>query len=246
MSNCFYGVMSGMFFNGQYILDSGDKQGDVGMVDSRYTIALDSGASQVNRTRHVLADHSCPLGYSQHDDVCEFTICPVHSDQIADSCSCYQGYYEYEFTCVKRNDTPPPAPIIVGPSAKLIPVRERLIESPIGTILGLISGVALALLAAAIAARKCSDGLCVPVAVPVKKDTTTTAVKLHTMFSSTTNTTNETYELNSTVNRREQQVPLLATSSASHNDQYARKDEFYNVNIHFQNRKQKENNKEEK
>lgn len=209
--NCYYGIISGMYFNGQYILDRGDKYGDVGVVDYKY-ILIEIDLNQ-NRSRPLLPDQKCPLGYVKHENLCEFSICPLNSDQIADSCSCYQGYYEIEYSCVRRNDTPP-APII-GSSAKFIPVKTKIAETPVGLILGIISGIALALLAAAIGARKCSDGLCIS-APPPKKDTTSVATKLHTMFASTTNTTNETYELN-----RREEIPLMQ------NEQYVRKDEYF-------------------
>lgn len=112
---------------------------------------------------------------------------------------------------MKRNDTPPPVPII-GTSAKYIPARGGIVAAPVGLILGIISAILLALLAAALAARKCSDGMCVvpprpPAPIPV-------ATKVHNMFTSTTNTTNESYELNTARTREE--VPLITRQEEYH------------------------------
>lgn len=204
---CYYGIMTGLFFNGHYVLEQATSQhGDVGVVDYRY-IVIDIDVKN-NRTRPLPSTQVCPLGYHKNQALCEFSICPHYSFQVGDSCSCFEGYYEsleIEYTCVKRNDTPP-VPLVSAPG-KYIPARGRAIETPIGLILGIISGILLALVAAGLGARKCSDGACIvpprPVpAVPV-------ATKVHNMFTSTTNTTNESYELNTTARTREE-VPLIA------------------------------------
>ena len=202
MSNCYYGIMSGMYFNDHYVLDRGDKQADVGIVDYKY-IHIEIDLNQ-NRTRPLLPNGNCNLGYAKNVDVCVFEICPLNSDQISDYCSCYEGYYEVEYACVRRNDTLVIPPARIGESlAKLIPAKTGNLETPIGLILGIISGILLALLAAAIGARKCADGLC----VPVKEKPRTLANIQHSVIASTSKTTNETYEL------RKEEVPLIQTQS---------------------------------
>lgn len=215
--DCFYGIITGVFFNQIYVLNEGSKYGDVASVDYRY-ILIDIDVINHNRTKPLLADMTCPLGYSKQIDVCVFSICPLNSDQIADTCSCYQGFHEMGNVCIKRNETRPAG--VVGSSAKLIPAKTRSLETPIGLILGIISGIALALLAAGIGARKCSDGLCVPASrakVPVA-GATTTANKVASMFSSTTNTTNHSYDTN-TAGR--EQIPLI-----QNNEKFSKQEEF--------------------
>ena len=147
---CYYGVISGMFFNGQSVLDKGSRIGDVGLVENKYVV-IDIDINR-NRTRPMMpGTHHCPLGYVESVEVCVFSICPLNSDQIADMCACYQGYIEIEMQCVKRNDTLP----MIAPSNKYIPARTHIPETPIGLILGIISGILLALMAAAAALRKC-------------------------------------------------------------------------------------------
>ncbi|RMZ99228.1 neurexin-1a-like isoform X9 [Brachionus plicatilis] len=202
-AHCFYGIITGVFFNQIHVLnEASEQQGDVAVVDYRY-IVIDIDVNR-NRTRPLLADMSCPLGYSKQIDVCIFSICPLNSDQIADSCSCYQGYQQMGSGCIRRNETSPAG--VVGSSAKLIPAKTASWETPIGLILGIISGIALALLAAGIGARKCSDGLCVPAARANAPKATTTGAKVASMFSSTTNTTNQSYEMNT---GGREQVPLI-------------------------------------
>jgi len=202
-TNCYYGIMSGMFFNENYILDRGEKQGDVGIVDYKY-IHIEIDINQ-NRTRPLLPNGNCNLGYAKSVDVCVFEICPLNSDQISDYCSCYEGYYEVEYACVRRNDTAAMPPARIGESlAKLIPAKTGNLETPIGLILGIISGILLALLAAAIGARKCADGLCVP--VKAEKPRTLANIQ-HSVIASTSKTTNETYEM------RREEVPLIQQSS---------------------------------
>ena len=222
LTNCYYGVMSGMFFNGNYILDRGEKMGDVGIVDYKY-IHIEIDINQ-NRTRPLLPDSSCPLGYNKNENLCVFEICPLNSDQISDSCTCYQGYYEIQMSCVKRNETViPPAPIAES-SAKLIPAKTRIAEAPLGLIFGIISGIGLALLAAALAARKCSDGMCIPAKkIPIRN----AGNVLHQTIASTSKTTNETYESN-TVNRREE-VPLIQHSS----QKYSQNEDSYKDVVEF-------------
>lgn len=94
---------------------------------------------------------------------------------------------------------------IIGSSAKYIPARGGIVAAPVGLILGVISGILLALLAAALAARKCSDGMCI--VPPRPAPPVPVATKVHNMFTSTTNTTNESYELNTARTREE--VPLI-------------------------------------
>jgi len=86
-------------------------------------------------------------------------------------------------------------------------------ETPLGLILGIISGVALALLAAAIGARKCADGLCIPVRkkrVPVAVPLTTTTTEI---------TTNDEMLMN---RRLEQHVPLIQRDEYRSDEHYAR------------------------
>ena len=202
-TNCYYGIMSGMFFNDNYILDRGEKYGDVGIVDYKY-IHIEIDINQ-NRTRPLMPNGNCNLGYTKSVDVCVFEICPLNSDQISDYCSCYEGYYEVDYACVRRNDTVIIPPARIGESsAKLIPARVGNLETPIGLILGIISGILLALLAAAIGARKCADGLCVP--VKAEKPRTLANIQ-HSVIASTSKTTNETYEM------RREEVPLIQQSS---------------------------------
>ncbi|CAF0717725.1 unnamed protein product [Brachionus calyciflorus] len=212
---CYYGIITGLFWNSYYILDEGIQSGDVSIVDYRYII-IEIDVNR-NRTRPLLPDLSCPLGYNKEISICIFSICPLNSDQIADTCSCYQGYHEIGNTCIKRNETRPAG--VVGSSAKLIPAKAGSLETPLGLILGIISGIALALLAAGIGARKCSDGLCVPAAR--LKNNTSTANKVASMFASTTNTTNQSYELNTA---RREEVPLIQNNN--NESKFMRQEEF--------------------
>ena len=81
---------------------------------------------------------------------------------------------------------------------------------------GIISGIALALLAAAIGARKCSDGLCVPVKAEKAR---TVANMQHSVIASTSKTTNETYESS----MRKEEVPLIQQSS----QKYMQNEDYY-------------------
>ena len=135
-SDCYYGIMSGMFFNDHYVLDRGEKQGDVGIVDYKY-IHIEIDINQ-NRTRPLLPNGNCNLGYAKNVNVCVFEICPLNSDQVSDYCNCYEGYYEVDYACVRRNDTVIPPAQIGESSAKLIPARTGNMETPIGLILGML------------------------------------------------------------------------------------------------------------
>lgn len=77
---CYYGIMTGMFFNGHYVLDYGTQQGDVGIVDYRY-IVIDIDIKN-NRTRPLPGNQICPLGYHKNQKMCEFSICPHFSFQV--------------------------------------------------------------------------------------------------------------------------------------------------------------------
>lgn len=77
---CFYGIMTGMFFNNHYVLDYGTQQADVGMVDYRYII-IDIDIKN-NRTKPLPTSQVCPLGYHKNSQVCEFSICPHYSFQV--------------------------------------------------------------------------------------------------------------------------------------------------------------------
>lgn len=185
---CYYGIISGMFFNGYSVLDKGSRLGDVGIVDYKYVV-IDIDINR-NRTKPMMpGTPHCPLGYIESVSVCVFSMCPLNADQIGDLCSCFQGYVEVEMHCVRRNDTVPSG--LLGTSNKYIPARTRRPEAPIGLILGIISGIMLALLAAALAARKCSDGFCIAAGRPPVKPVVTTV----STYTSTTQT-NEMSEIN--------------------------------------------------
>lgn len=77
---CYYGIMTGMFFNGHYVLEQGKQYGDVGVVDYRY-IVIDVDIKN-NRTRPLPPTQICPLGYHKSEQVCEFSICPHFSFQV--------------------------------------------------------------------------------------------------------------------------------------------------------------------
>jgi hypothetical protein len=77
---CYYGILTGMFFNGHYVLDYGTQHADVGMVDYRY-IVIDIDVKH-NRTRPLPTTQICPLGYHKSEQVCEFSICPHYSFQV--------------------------------------------------------------------------------------------------------------------------------------------------------------------
>lgn len=208
--------MSGMVLNGHSILDIGIKTGSVSTVESKYI-----SDESLNSTRYIdlLPDGFCPLGYnktiSSSNYLCIFVGCPLYSDFLGDyTCRCYYSFYHTSNganECKKINET------VVKPvlqyNNKLIPAKAMIPETPLGLILGIISGVGLALLAAAIGARKCADGLCIPVRkkrVPVAVPLTTTTTEI---------TTNDELMMN---RRLEQQVPLIQRDEYRTEEQYAR------------------------
>jgi len=211
--------MSGMVLNGHSILDFGIKTGSVSVVDSKY---VEEEEHQANSTRFIdlEPDGFCPLGYNKTGSnyLCIFVGCPLYSDFLGDyTCRCYYSFYHTGNgvnECKKINET------IVEPvleyNNKFIPAKAMIAETPLGLILGIISGVALALLAAAIAARKCADGLCIPVrggkaaamAVPLVSTNTVTS-------SSESNAYNRRLQ--------EQSMPLITRDEQYRSEeQYAR------------------------
>jgi hypothetical protein len=77
---CLYGILTGMFFNGHYVLEHGTQYADVGIVDYKY-IMIEIDVKQ-NRTRPLPETQVCPLGYHKHEQLCEFSICPHYSFQV--------------------------------------------------------------------------------------------------------------------------------------------------------------------
>lgn len=156
--NCYYGFVSGMMLNGIRVLELGSLTGDV-LVTQR---PADTNLLNITTT---LINGACPIGYKQDETICFYVGCPLYSEfQSMFTCRCITGYYLHEDKCVEEPplDPVPPAPIKV-PSTKLILAPTAgVAETPLGVILGVISAIGLGLLAAAIAARKCADGACVP------------------------------------------------------------------------------------
>jgi hypothetical protein len=207
---CFYGILSGMVFNGHRVLDDGIKYGDVCISSTKYIDKNDDSEQKIP----ILPDGTCPLGYVIKNNACVFVSCPLYSDFLADhTCRCYYGYYQQGNQCVKVG-------AIVGSSAKLIPIKGSVAGAvPIGLILGIISGIALALLAAALAARKCADGLCIPVGAGAggTKKTIAASQAVGSLITSTTASRNEHYEL---MRREEQHIPLIQNESHRTDQEY--------------------------
>lgn len=217
LNSCYYGIMSGMVLNGHFVLDRGTSIGDVIISTTKY-IASDT---DVSHSISLLPDGFCPLGYNKNTNMCVFSGCPLYSDFLGDyTCRCYYSYYHISNginECRKINTTNI-APIL-GSSAKLIPSKAKVVEAPIGLILGIISGIALALLAAAIGARKCADGLCVP-APPKPKGAQTMGSAVSQVITGTATTTNDSYAASSLTKREEQSIPLIQKSEHYQSDEY--------------------------
>jgi WD40 repeat protein len=228
--NCYYGIISGMILNGHIVLDRGTSVGDVIISGSKYVTTEIEGSRSIS----LLPDGLCPLGYMKTNNLCLFTGCPLYSDFLGDyTCRCYYSYYHISNginECRKINDTVSKSSIL-GSSAKLIPARTKLAEAPIGLILGIISGIALALLAAAIGARKCADGLCVPAPAAPKPKSKTIGGAVSQVITGTATTTNDSYSSSMTNKRtEEQQIPLIQKSS----EHYAvQSDEYYKDTLDF-------------
>ena len=168
LSNCFYGYMSGMVFNRIRILDLGSSLGTDVVIAPK-----PADTSIVNITVNLVEDGSCPLGYKRNGKLCFFIGCPRVSEFLAQHmCRCLSGYIRVEDECHGVPDLPSGRVELIRPSTKLILAPAvGVAETPIGLILGILSGIGLAILGAAIAARKCADGACIPrrdyVRVPV-------------------------------------------------------------------------------
>lgn len=142
------------------ILDDGEKFGDINV--GPRPPELPSNSTTVPWI-DPLPDGSCHLGYEKIGNRCYFKECPKFSDFFningVLTCRCYYGYYAQDNECVEDLKKAP----IVAQSTKLILAPSKTdLATPIGIILGIASAIALGILAAAIAARKCADGGCVP------------------------------------------------------------------------------------
>jgi hypothetical protein len=156
MVDCYHGYLAGMVFNGHRVLDFGSRFGDVKVT----TRPADNDL--FNITVKLLPDGTCPLGYKRSGSICFYVACPKFSEYQANhQCRCLTGYFADNGECKE-------APVvgkavIKGESSKVILAPTLGIgEVPIGLILGIISGIGLGILAAALAARKCADGFCIP------------------------------------------------------------------------------------
>ena len=215
---CFYGVMSGMLLNGNSILEVGVKLGEVNITENKYI----ADKTNTSKFMPLLPDGYCPLGYDKNNYLCIFVGCPLYSALLNDyTCQCYYTYYQVnEVNECKQK----PAANLAQPSSKFIPAKTVISETPLGLALGIISGVALAMLAAAIAARKCADGLCVA-ASGKPKPAPSAAAAVGSMITTTmANNSTEQYDYS----KHEQHIPLLTKT-----ERLATSDEYYKDTLDF-------------
>jgi hypothetical protein len=155
MTNCYHGYLAGMVFNGHRVLDFGSRFGDIKVT----TRPADNDL--FNITVKLLPDGTCPLGYRRSGNICFYVACPKFSEYQANhQCRCLTGYFADNGEC---KEAPEIGKVVKSETSKVILAPTLGIgEVPIGLILGIISGIALGMVAAALAARKCADGLCIP------------------------------------------------------------------------------------
>ena len=189
LTNCYYGYMSGMVFNSIRILDLGNIHGDV------IIVPRPADTSIVNITVNVLEDGSCPLGYRRDGKICFFIGCPKASEFLAQHmCRCISGYIRVLDECQLVPEPLINLPVAPLPSTKLILAPAAgIAETPIGLILGILSAIGLGILGAAIAARKCADGACIPrkeyIRVPIHVPASTAVAQV---FSGTVSNATDT------------------------------------------------------